>query len=93
MINSCQFYLYRKDTYLCTIYDQGFEISDCHVTAGPHEPTITSCKVPKMLVASGEAEGAMENSEVLDLTDNSLSCQNLAPMTKVIIGGTGALVD
>ena len=47
LIDSCQFYVYRKDTYLCNIYDQSFEISECHATAGPHEPAITSCSEGK----------------------------------------------
>ena len=35
----------------------------------------------------------MDNSEVLDLMDNSLSCQNLAPFAKKTYAATGALVE
>ena len=35
----------------------------------------------------------MANSEVLDLVNNTLSCQNLAPFAKKTYGATGGLVD
>ena len=35
----------------------------------------------------------MANSEVLDLVNNTLSCQNLAPFAKRTYGATGGLVD
>ena len=35
----------------------------------------------------------MANSEVQDLMDNTLSCQNLAPFAKMTKYATGGLVD
>ena len=48
----------------------------------------------KILIASGLPGGdSRDNSEVLDLMDNSLSCQNLAPLVVKTYSATGSLVD
>ena len=48
----------------------------------------------KILVATGwPEEDCMANSEVMDLVDKSLSCQNLAPFAKKTRGAIGALVN